>query len=139
MDLHRLFEHPVTDDLTRCTAPGRDDTVLSETTPTIREPRAESREPRAESREPRAESREPRAESRDGHGDALGLPSGEREIAHPGPTRANAPPREVSDAGPDGVYGIGETIAVELRMSRPVQVDGSGTPSIDIDLGGTPR
>ena len=48
MDLHRLFEHPVTDDLTRCTAAGRDDTVLSETTPTIREPRAESREPRAE-------------------------------------------------------------------------------------------
>ena len=65
MALHRLFEHPITDDLTRRTAAaGREDAALGEAT-TIREPRAESREPRAESREPRAESREPRAESRE--------------------------------------------------------------------------
>ena len=58
MDSYQLFEPPITDEPTRRTAAGREDTVLSETTPTIREPRAESREPRAESREPRAESRE---------------------------------------------------------------------------------
>ena len=33
----------------------------------------------------------------------------------------------------------GETIAVELRMSRPVQIVGDGTPSIEIDIGGTNR
>ena len=65
MDLHRLFEHPITDEPTRRTAAGREADVLGGTTARIREPRAESREPRAESREPRAESREPRAESRE--------------------------------------------------------------------------
>ena len=42
MDSHQLFEPPITDDSTRRTAAGREEVALSEATPTIREPRAET-------------------------------------------------------------------------------------------------